>query len=174
MEIIRPSEHQLILKTSGNLRKIMREFVAIAPFWIVVIFVFVLISRIVFPVPPDLSTSILVGLFPYIGVGCIAIATNRDHTAIFDLDLQCVRIECYWVLFKKRQCQHYDLIDIENIIVAEDSEVDWFYIRLRQHSGEDIYVSHSGDRSMTEVKAQEIRDFLGANINLIEYKKVPM
>ena len=168
MEIVRLSERQLILKTYGNMRKVILEWAAIAPFWMVVVFIFLLISFVVFPLHTDPITTLLIALFPYIGVGCIAIVTTRDHAAIFDLDLQCVRIECYWVLFKKRQYQNYDLTNIKNIVVAEDSEVDWFYIRLRRYSGEDIYVSHSGDKSITEEKAQEIRDFLGANINSIE------
>jgi hypothetical protein len=167
MEIIRPSDRQLIFKTYGNMRKVIREFVAIAPFWMVALFVFVLISHVVLPVN-SLSTTILVGLFPYIGIGCIAIATTRDHTVIFDLDLQAIRIECYWVLFKKRQYQNYDLVNIKNILVEEDNEVDWFYIKLRQYSGEDIYISHSEDRSIADMKAQEIRDFIGLSIKSIE------
>jgi hypothetical protein len=168
VEIVRPSERQLILKTYGNMRKVILDWAAIAPFWMVVVFIFVLISRMAFPLHTDLITTLLIVLFPYVGVGCIAIMTNRDHTAIFDLDLQCVKIECYWVLFKNRQCQYYDLINIKNIVVAEDSEVDWFYIRLRPYSGEDIYISHSGDKFITEEKAQEIRNFLGANIDSTE------
>jgi hypothetical protein len=167
VEIIRPSEHQLIFKTYGNMRKVIREFVAIAPFWMVTLFVFGLISHIVLPVN-SLTTTILVGLFPYVGIGCIAIATTRDITVIFDLDLQAVRVECYWILFKKRQCQNYDLTNIKNIVVEEDNEVDWFYIKLRQYNGEDIYVSYSEDRSITDMKAQEIRDFLGLSIKSIK------
>ncbi len=169
MEIIRPSEHQLIFKTYGNMRNVMREFAAIAPFWMVVTFVFVLISRIAFPVYPDLITTTLIALFPYVGISCISIATTRDYTAIFDLDLQAVRIECYWVLFKKHQCQHYDLVKIKNIIVTEDDEVDRFFVRLQQYSGEDIYISHldSLDRSIVDAKAQEIREFLSLNIKSI-------
>ena len=162
MEIIRPSDHQLIFKAHGNMQQFLREFTSTAttPSFMVVIFVIVLFLRIVSP-EILLSSSIIIALFPFVGCGCIGIATTRDHTTIFDLDLQYVRIECYWVLFKQRQYEQYDLINIRDIVVAEDSEVDWFYIRLRQHSGEDIYLSHSGDRSMTEAKAQEIRDFLG-------------
>jgi hypothetical protein len=169
VEIIRPSEHQLIFKTYGNMREVIREFVSIAPFWMVVVFVYVLISRIVFSIHPDLITTILMAWVPYVSIGCIAIAITRDTTAIFDLDLHCVRIECYWVLFNKLQCQHYDLINIQNIIVTEDSEVDCFYIRLRQYSGEDVYISHSWDRSRstTAAKAQEIREFLGLSIKSI-------
>jgi hypothetical protein len=163
MEIIRPSDRQLIVKTYGNIRKVIREFVAIAPFWMVALFVFVLISHVTLPAIP-LSATILVGLFPYIGVGCIAIATTHNNTAIFDLDLQTVRIERYWILFKKRQYQNYDLVNIKNILVEEDSEADWFYIKLRQYSGEDIYISHSADRSIVNIKVQEIRDFLGLDV----------
>jgi hypothetical protein len=160
MEMIRPSDRQLIVKTPGNLRKVIRQFLAIAPFWMVVTLIFVSTSRIAFPVYPDLITTILIALFPYVGCGCIAIATTRDHTAVFDLDLQAVRIECYWVLFKKRQYQHYNLFDINNIVVTEDNEVDWFYIRLRLFNGEDVYISHAGERAIVEAKAQEIRYFL--------------
>jgi hypothetical protein len=163
MEIIRPSDRQLVVKTYGNMRKVIREFVAIAPFSMVALCVFVSISHVILPAHP-LSTTILVGLFPYVGVGCIAIATTRDLTVIFDLDLQAVRVECYWVLFKKRQCQNYDLTNIQNILVEEDNEVDWFYIKLRQYNGEDVYISHSEDRSIIDRKAQEIRDFLGLDV----------
>jgi hypothetical protein len=163
MEIIRPSDRQLVVKTYGNMRKVIREFVAIAPFWMVALCVFVSISHVILPVNP-LSTTIFVGLFPYVGVGCIAIATTRDLTVIFDLDLQAVRVECYWVLFKKRQCQNYDLTNIQNILVEEDNEVDWFYIKLRQYNGGDVYISHSEDRSIVDRKAQEIRDFLGLDV----------
>jgi hypothetical protein len=56
----------------------------------------------------------------------------------------------------------------QNILVEEDNEVDWFYIKLRQYSGKDIYISHLEDRSIVDMKAQEIRDFLGSSINSIE------
>ena len=167
MDIIRPSDRQLIFKAHGNMRQVLHESAATTPSFMVVVSVVVLILRIVSPEIP-LSISILIALFPFVGIVCIAIATTRDHTTIFDLDLQCVKIEFYLLLFKNRQYKHYDLTNISSIIVAEDNEVDWFYIRLRQYSGEDIYLSHSRDRSMTEAKAQEIRDFLGANINSIE------
>jgi hypothetical protein len=165
MEIIRPSDRQLIFKTSGNMREVIREFVAIAPFWMVVTFVFVIILRILSPDTP-LSITMPFTLVPYIGIGCIAIAINRDHTAIFDLDLQTVKIECYWVLFRKRQYQTSDLANIKNVIVEEDNEFYRFFIKLRQYRGEDIYISHldSRDRSIVDRKAQEIRDFLGLDV----------
>ena len=81
MEIIRPSDHQLILKTYGNMRKVLREFAVIAPLLIVVAFVFVLILRIAFPEYLDISTCLLIALFPYVGAGCVGIATTRDHIA---------------------------------------------------------------------------------------------
>lgn len=166
MEIVRPSERQLILKTYGNMQKVIRDFAAIAPFWIVVVFIFVLISLIVPLGHRDPIGTIILALFPYVGIGCISIATTRDHTAVFDLDLHHIRIECYWVLFKKRQYQNYDLINIKSIVVEEDSEIDRFFIRLRQYSGEDIYISHldSRDRLTVDTKAQEIRDFLSLDV----------
>jgi hypothetical protein len=165
MEIIRPSEHQLIFKTYGNMRNVIREFVAIAPFWMVALFVFVLISHVVLPLH-SLSTTILVGLFPYVGIGCIAIATTHDNTAIFDLDLKAIRIERYWTLFRKRQCYNHDLINIKNIVVEEDDDIDRYFIRLKQYSGEDIQICYSDfiDRSIVDTKAQEIRDFLGLDV----------
>ena len=54
MEIIRPSDRQLIFKAHGNMRQFLREFAATAatPSFMVVIFVVVLFLRIVSPEIP--------------------------------------------------------------------------------------------------------------------------
>jgi hypothetical protein len=123
MEIIRPSDHQLIFKTYGNMRKVIREFVAIAPFYLAALFVFVLISHVMLRAI-SLNTAMLVGLFPYVGAYFVIIATTHENTAIFDLDLHVVRIERYWILFRKRQFYNHDLINIKHIVVEEDDEYD--------------------------------------------------
>jgi hypothetical protein len=166
VEIIRPSEHQLIFKTYGNMRKVIRDLVSIAPFWMVVTFVFVLISLVVPLGHRDPIGTILLALFPYVGGGCLMIATTHDNAAIFDLELKAVRIERYWILFRKRQCYSHDLVNIKSIVVEEDSEIYRFSIMLKQYSGKDIYISHldSRDRSIVDAKAQEIRYFLGLDV----------
>jgi hypothetical protein len=163
VEIIRPSERQLIFKTYGNIRKVIYQLAAIAPYWIAFEIVFLLITKSNLGVIPFIS-------FPYVGGCCIIIATTHDNTAIFDLDLKAVRIERYWILFRKRQCYNHDLVNIKNIIVVEDDDIDRYFIKLKQYSGEDIQISYSDflDRSIVETKAQEIRDFLGSNIDSME------
>jgi hypothetical protein len=169
VEIIRPSEHQLIFKTPGNMREVINEFVAIAPFWMVITFIFVFILHVLQPETP-LNITIPFTLAPYVSLFFISIVITHDNTAIFDLDLQSIKIERYWILIRKSQYQNYKLTNIENVIVEEDSEFYRFFIRLRQYSGEDIYISQldSRDRSIVDRKAQEIRDFLGLSIDSIE------
>jgi hypothetical protein len=160
VEIIRPSEHQLIFKTYGNIHKVIYQLAAIAPFWMVVVFIFLLIAKMNLGIIPFIS-------FPYVGACSVIIATTHDNTAIFDLDLKAVRIERYWTLFRKRQCYSHDLVNIKNIVVEEDDDIGRYFIRLKQYSGKDIQISYSDfiDRSIVDTKAQEIRDFLGLSID---------
>jgi hypothetical protein len=158
VEIIRPSEHQLILNTSGNMRKVIQQLATIAPYWIAVEFLFLLMTKANLGIIPFIS-------FPYVGICFISMVITHDNTAIFDLDLQTIRIERYWILFRKRQCYNYDLVNIKNIIVEEDDDIDRYFIKLQQHSGEDIQVSYSDfiDREIVDINAQQIRDFLSLN-----------
>ena len=57
MEIIRPSDRQLIFKAHDNMPKVLRDFAAMTPLWMVMAFLFVLISRIVFPLHEDRSIT---------------------------------------------------------------------------------------------------------------------
>jgi hypothetical protein len=156
VEIIRPSEHQLILKTYSKIQETISGIVGMTAFWIIIGFIY---SWWI----PVFQLSNLISVIPYTLVCFCALIFTYDHTATFDSATNSLRVEWYWDLFKKRHCQEYDLSCIRKIVVKKPSKsIKYTIVLKRFNNDKDIYVpcSESSDISIVEGEAQQIRDFL--------------
>ncbi len=93
MEIIRPSERQLIFKTYGNIRKTLSDIGNTTILLIVIglLSLFWMPIQQVFVFSPMTVTTYLTLCFFVLVCIC-------DHTATFDLELNSVTIEWYWII----------------------------------------------------------------------------
>jgi hypothetical protein len=164
LEIIRPSERQLIFKTYGNVKGTLYDIGQTTALWIVI----GLLSLFWIPIQQIFVFNPMM-LIPYLTICFFVLGCICDHTATFDLDLNLVTIERYWLLFKKRHCQEYDLSIIRTIFVEKPHESVKYVIILKQYNNKakDIYIPSpdSSDRSIVDIEAQKIRDFLRLKIN---------
>jgi hypothetical protein len=129
-------------------------------FWIVIGF---LVSMWM---PSKQNDNPSIGIITYTAVCFFAIAFTHDHIAIFDLDSQSIQNKYYFTLFRKYNCQNYDLANVRNIVVEKKRESVNYIIVVKQYSGKDIYIPSpdSPDILFVDIEAQKIRDFLGLKL----------